>query len=80
MDAPGALHHVMARGIERVRIFQTETDREDFGARLAALGQAGALRVDAWALRPTHFNLVVRSGRLPLAPCMRRLLTGYVVN
>ena len=40
LDAPGALHHVMARGIERVRIFRTETDQEDFLARLAALCQA----------------------------------------
>src|SRR5574341_629460 len=80
LDAPGALHHVMARGIARVRIFRTETDREDFLARLAALCQAGAVRVYAWALLPTHFHLLVRSGRQPLAHSMRRLLTGYVVN
>ena len=30
LDAPGVLHHVMGRGIERNDIFQSDTDRQDF--------------------------------------------------
>ena len=30
LDAPGVLHHVMRRGIERTRIFRNDQDREDF--------------------------------------------------
>jgi len=30
IDAPGALHHVIVRGIERSPIFIGEPDREDF--------------------------------------------------
>ena len=30
IDAPGALHHVMCRGIERRRIFLEDSDRDDF--------------------------------------------------
>jgi hypothetical protein len=29
LDVPGALHHVMVRGIERRDIFNTDEDRED---------------------------------------------------
>ncbi len=80
LDAPGALHHVMGRGIERTKLFQTDTDREDFLARLAVLCRGGALRVYAWALLPNHFHLLVRTGQSPLAQSMKKLLTGYVVN
>jgi hypothetical protein len=37
LDAPGALHHIMGRGIERTGIFRTDQDREDFLNRLADL-------------------------------------------
>jgi len=30
IDTPGALHHIIARGIERGRIFAEDTDRDDF--------------------------------------------------
>ncbi len=80
LDAPGTLHHVMGRGIERTKIFPADTDRTDFAERLAALCQQGHLVVYAWALMPNHFHLLVRTGTRPLAQSMRRLLTGYVVN
>jgi REP element-mobilizing transposase RayT len=80
LDAPGALHHVIGRGIERTKIFQTDTDRTDFVERLAALCQQGHMVVFAWALMPNHFHLLVRAGTRPLAQSMKRLLTGYVVN
>jgi REP-associated tyrosine transposase len=70
----------MGRGIERTPIFQDDTDRADFVARLAALGRAGHLAVYAWALMPNHFHLLVRTGQSPLFRSMKKLLTGYVVN
>jgi len=80
LDAPGALHHVMARGIEGTKVFKSRTDREDFLARVAKLCEAGALIVYAWALMDNHFHLLVRTGVQPLSKNMRRLLTGYVIN
>ena len=41
LDAPGVLHHVMARGIERRPLFRTDVDRDDFVGRLAGLAEAG---------------------------------------
>ena len=29
LDAPGVLHHVIIRGIERREIFRNDTDRDD---------------------------------------------------
>ena len=77
LDAPSVLHHVMARGIERRAIFRDDADRAAFVARWAALAQAGAVTVYAWALLPNHVHLLVRTGTRPLATVMRSILTGY---
>ncbi|CAB1065474.1 hypothetical protein D1BOALGB6SA_10271 [Olavius sp. associated proteobacterium Delta 1] len=37
LDAPGTLHHVMVRGIERRRIVNDVADRKNFVKRLAEL-------------------------------------------
>jgi putative transposase len=71
------LHHVMARGIERRRIFLGDEDREDFVRRLSQLAEAGALLVYAWALMPNHFHLLVRTARGSLSMSMRSLMSGY---
>ena len=39
IDAPGALQHIIIRGIERRTIFKNDTDREDFIDRLGNLLQ-----------------------------------------
>ena len=77
LDAPGVLHHVIARGIERGVVFRDDADREDFVRRLAQAAGSGAIVVYAWALLPNHFHLLVRSGKAPLSRVMRGLLTGY---
>ncbi len=80
MDAPGTLHHIIGRGIERGKIFRNIQDLQDFLSRLADLCREGNLIVYAWALMPNHFHILVRTGRQPLSASMRRLLTGYAVN
>ncbi len=37
IDAPGALHHIIARGIERNKIFQDDFDRDNFLERLGVI-------------------------------------------
>jgi len=80
LDAPGVLHHVMGRGIERRKIFLSDIDRNDFIDRLSALARDGAMEIYAWVLMPNHFHLLCKAKNLPLASSMRRILTGYVVN
>ncbi|MDY0039353.1 MAG: transposase [Desulforhabdus sp.] len=80
MDAPGTLHHIMGRGIERTKIFRKQIDREDFLARLADLCLQENLAVYAWALMSNHFHILTGTGSQPLSTSMRRFLTGYAVN
>ena len=80
IDAPGALHHIICRGIERRPIFEDDYDRDHFVERLATVLEETATPCYAWALIPNHFHLLIRTGSIPVAGVMRRLLTGYAVN
>jgi putative transposase len=77
LDSADALHHVMARGIERRCIFRTDRDRHDWLGRLITCTQAGGASVFAWALLPNHVHLLLRSGHDGLSCLMQRLLGGY---
>jgi REP-associated tyrosine transposase len=80
LDAPGVLHHVVCRGIERSKIFTDEADHDDFVVRLAFLLTETQTSCYAWALIPNHFHLLLRTDSIPLSSVMRRLLTGYAVS
>ncbi len=80
IDAPGALHHIMARGIERSPIFKNDFDRDDFLRRLAELTRETETRCLAWSLMGNHFHLLMKTGRIPVTQVMQRLLTGYAVS
>ena len=80
LDAPGVLHHVMGRGIERRKIFINKKDRNDFISRLAELAEGNAMDIYAWALLPNHFHILCKTKMRPLSSSMRKVLTGYVVN
>jgi len=54
LDAPGAIHHVMIRGIERRSIFRDNKDRDDMIDRLADLLPATKTACYAWALLSNH--------------------------
>jgi putative transposase len=79
IDAPGALHHVIVRGIERGKIFRSDYDRKNFLNRLGKLIPETQTDCFAWALIPNHVHLLLRTGLVPISVLMRRLLTGYAV-
>jgi putative transposase len=80
IDAPGALHHIIARGIARKVIFRDDADRDNFLDRLRVIVKETKTVCYAWALMPNHFHLLLRTGSNPIATAMRRLLTGYAVS
>ena len=80
LDIEGALHHVMVRGLERRKVFLTRVDREDLVERLAAVVPWSGAGVYAWSLLPNHFHLLIRTGPVPLAKIMRKVLTGYAIS
>jgi putative transposase len=79
IDAPGALHHVIVRGIERGKIFRSDYDRKNFLNRLGKLISETQTDCFAWALIPNHVHLLLRTGLVPVSVLMSRLLTGYAV-
>jgi REP element-mobilizing transposase RayT len=77
IDAPGALHHIIVRGIERRAIFKDRTDRSNFLKRLGTILSETATPCYAWVLIHNHVHLLLKTGLTPVATVMRRLLTGY---
>ncbi len=80
LDAPGTLHHVMLRGIEKRLLATDAEDREEFVTRLGAAVRATGTAIYAWALMPNHAHLLLRSGPAGLPKVMLRLLTGYAIR
>jgi putative transposase len=80
IDAPGALHHIIVRGINRRKIFFDDADRDDFLDRLGDILSDTKTPCFAWTLMTNHLHLLLRTGAAPIATVMRRLLTGYAVN
>jgi REP element-mobilizing transposase RayT len=80
IDAPGALQHIICRGIERHKIFMDNADKNNFVARLGRVVSETRTPCYAWALVDNHFHLLLKTGNVPIATLMRRLLTGYAVS
>ena len=80
IDAPGALQHIIIRGIERRAIFKDNADRRNFIERLDTIVSETETFCFAWALMTNHVHMLLKTGLTPIATVMRRLLTGYAVS
>ena len=80
LDAPGVLHHVIIRGIERRKIFLDKADRDNLLGRLGDILPDAKMFCYAWALMSNHAHFLFRTGDAGLPTVMRRLLTGYAVS
>ena len=80
LDAPGVVHHVIIRGIERKKMFRDSKDLNNFLERLSKLATETKTVCYVWALMSNHAHFLFRTGETGLSTLMRRLLTGYAVN
>jgi REP element-mobilizing transposase RayT len=80
IDAAGAVHHVIGRGINRQAVFSDKKDYFDFIERLGELVLETETPCFAWALLPNHFHLLLKTGNDTISNLMKRLLTGYAVT
>jgi putative transposase len=80
LDAPGTLHHVIVRGIEKRRIVDDKKDQENFVKRMGEIASNTSTTLYAWALLTNHAHILLRSGRKGLSGFMRRLLSGYAIS
>ena len=74
---PGAIVHIMARGIDSCNIFIDDEDRTFFLALLESGLRKTGYRLYAWALMPNHYHLVVRTSDVPLEELMRGLNASF---
>jgi len=79
LDAPGTLHHVIVRGIEKRKIVDDRADRDNFVSRMGQIASETDTVIYAWALMTNHAHILLRSGQCGLSKFMRRFLTGYAI-
>ena len=80
INVPGAVHHIIVRGLNRQEIFLDDRDRSNFLGRLEnALSQTDC-RCYAWALLDNHVHLLIRTSEKPLSDLMRKVLSGYAIS
>lgn len=79
LDVPGALHHIMVRGINRSPIFADDQDRTRFLERLGETITEAKCSVYAWVLMTNHVHLLFKSGGQGISSVMRKLLTWYAI-
>jgi putative transposase len=77
LDAPGALHHIMVRGIDKTDIFADDLDKIGFLERLGENITEGKCSIYAWVLMDNHVHLLFKSGNYGISVVMRKLLTWY---
>lgn len=77
LDVPGALHHVMVRGINKSNIFEDNQDKTLFLERLGQNIIDGKCSVYAWVLMDNHAHILFKSGQHGISAVMRKLLTWY---
>jgi putative transposase len=76
LDAPGVLHHIIVKGIERRDLFGDNQDSESLLERLGQLLLETRTGCYAWVFLANHAHLLFRTGKVPITTLMRRLLTG----
>lgn len=77
LDVPGALHHIMLRGINKSSIFEDDKDRSQFLSRLENNVTAANAMVCAWVLMTNHVHILFKSGKQGISDVMRKQLTWY---
>ena len=77
LDAPGALHHIMVRGIDKSNIFRDAQDKARFLERLGQNILNAKCSVYAWVPMDNHVHLLFKSGKDGISSVMRKLLTWY---
>ena len=80
LDTPGALHHVMIRGIVGCDIFRDNKDRDNLLSRLEDLLPKTKTSCYAWSLLSNHAHFLFRAGTTGLSILMKKILTGYAVS
>ncbi len=77
IDAAGAWHHVMNRGVDRRDIFVDDLDRLRFLRLLGESSTTSGMEVHAFCLMNNHYHLLLHSIRGGLSEMMKSLSERY---
>jgi len=77
LDVPGALHHIMVRGINKSAIFKDDQDKARFLERFGQAVREGKCTVYAWVLMDNHVHVLFKSGKDGISAVMRKILSWY---
>ncbi len=76
IDAPGALHHIIVRGIERKKIFHDDKDRNAFLDRIGGILKENPTNRYGWAPVPHPSPPPPLSGTAPTTTGKERALSS----
>ena len=68
LDAPGTLHHVIIRGIEKRNIVDDRKDRQDFVSRMGDIASDTKTVIYAWTLMRNHAHIYFCEAALKALP------------
>ncbi len=77
ITVPGALAHIMSRGISHAEIFVDNADRHAFLDFLMQAITDNGYQCYAWAMMSNHYHLLMRCSENPLDKLMRQLNSRY---
>lgn len=77
ISVPGAIAHIMARGIEGKDIFKDVEDRRYLLNQLAVSIDKTGYLCYGWAMMSNHYHLIVRCSERPLEELMRAMNSRY---
>ena len=77
VEFPGAIYHVMSRGVDGQPTFRDDVDRYGFLDLCGRLTAEGALAIHTFCLMTNHFHLICETPRGSLGRWMQKLLGRY---
>jgi REP element-mobilizing transposase RayT len=77
IDIEDGWHHVMNRGTDRSAVFLDDSDRIEFGTRLADVHARFGVETHAYCLMTTHFHALLHCPNGGLSDAMQRLGSIY---
>ncbi len=80
LNIPGAIYHVITRGLNGTAIFKDAKDRKEFLTRLSTALEKTNCLCYSWVLMTNHIHLLLRPIEKSLSETMRKILTGYAIT
>jgi len=77
IEFEGAIYHVMQRGNNKEKIFQSDADKKFFTAELANSKKKYGFKLFGFVLLDNHYHLLLQTGTIPLSKIMQRQNSLY---